>query len=259
VKAHGISGNVGNTKAKDQNFISKGKSGFALESRSIGISDSQVCVNGLNLCFPQKKTCPEHLSNQVLQHSRDRVDIKSVLDSKRGKMTKNHEIFQKIMYEQRKLSDDNLVGKDVKRKVSSKKKWYHSNKAVCSHDTVPFTLLNSEEHSRNDENFRDKIKYHLSRINDKLTENRRTVMNQYRERLDEIRDHMELLCHNASSKTLIPSRKYEVLAYLQGFRDQFNQMKKESNNFENSAALKIPFSEGRELSHKEYTDRKVSS
>jgi len=213
-----------------------------LESRSVGFSDSHDCVNGFNLSFPQKNTCPKLLNNQVLHNSRDRLGIKSVLNRKRGGMTKNYEIMQKIMQEQRKLSDENVVGKDVKRKVSSKKKWSHSNEAVCSLDTVPLTLLKEVEHSRNNKNFRADIKYHLSRINKKLTENRRTVMDQYRERLDEIREHMELLCHNASSKTSMPWRKVEVL--LQGYRDQFNQMKEESNNFENSVGLKIPFSEG---------------
>jgi len=243
VNNHGNSVNIG--KAKDKKLKGKRNSGFALlESRPVGMSDSQVCVNGLNLCFPQKNNCPKHLNNQVLHHSRNRVDIKSVLEPKRGRMTKNYEIMQKIVNERRKLSDENLVGKDVK--VISKKKWCNSNQAVCSLDTVPLTLSNEVEHSRNDENFRANIKYHLSRINNKLTENRQTVMNQYRERLDEISEHMELLCHNASSKTSIPRRKDEVLAYLQSFRDQFNQMKEESNNFENSTGLKIPL----ELSNK---------
>jgi len=90
--------------------------------------------------------------------------------------------------------------------------------------------------------FDSKFEKHLTTINRKLTDNRQKVMSEYRQRLDEINEHMELWYNNEKEKTIDPERKQRIINHLYNFKMQFESMKEESKDFENHIGLQMPIS-----------------
>jgi len=203
--------------------------------------DSQVCINGFNTCFLKIKSCPNSISsNKIQQHSRVRVDFKSRFDRRRSsKTTRKENINQKIMLEWQKLRDENLVGKDAKCEASISESWSDLKQQVCSLNLDPLSNQRVKE-QYSDQTFEADIKHHFAIISKKLEENRRKVMNQFRERLDEIDEHNEVWCRDTSSKLSHAGKKDAVFKWLDDFKQQVNQMKEESKGFEDSDGLMIP-------------------
>jgi len=88
--------------------------------------------------------------------------------------------------------------------------------------------------------FDRKLWDHLAAINKKLKHNRWKVMDEYRQRLEEIDEHIKIWYAHENEKISDPRRKSKIADYLQDFEKQFNRMKEESNDFERSSNLKIP-------------------
>jgi len=107
--------------------------------------------------------------------------------------------------------------------------------------TPPFStdrILSDQSQTAND--FNSKVEKHLTTINRKLTDNRQKVMSEYRQRLDEINEHMELWYNHEKEKTVDPGRKQRIVGHLSNFKTQFDSMKEESKYFENRVGLQIP-------------------
>jgi len=88
--------------------------------------------------------------------------------------------------------------------------------------------------------FNSKIEHHLKAINKKLVYNCRKVMDEYRQRLDEIDEFMEMWYSKEKDKARDATLKLIIDYQLKDFRVQFERMKKESNDFESYSGLKIP-------------------
>jgi len=103
-----------------------------------------------------------------------------------------------------------------------------------SKDKMPSEDLNTQN------DFNRKVEKHLTTINRKLTDNRQKVMSEYRQRLDEINEHMELWYNNEKEKAVDPERKQRIVGHLSNFKTQFESMKEESKDFENHIGLQMP-------------------
>jgi len=101
-------------------------------------------------------------------------------------------------------------------------------------DKMPSEDLNTQS------DFNRKVEKHLTTINRKLTDNRQKVMSEYRQRLDEINEHMELWYNNEKEKAIDPERKQRIVGHLSNFKTQFESMKEESKDFENHIGLQMP-------------------
>jgi len=88
--------------------------------------------------------------------------------------------------------------------------------------------------------FNSRAKEHLQNINRKLDEKRKKVMNEYRERLDEIDDYMDFRYKNLKKKTKDPKLQKKIEGLMSEFKNQFKQMKLQSEKFEKSCGLVMP-------------------
>jgi len=88
--------------------------------------------------------------------------------------------------------------------------------------------------------FNSRAKKHLQNINNKLDEKRKKVMNEYRERLDEIDDYMDFRYKNLKKKTKDPKLQKKIEGLMSEFKNQFKQMKLQSEKFEKSCGLVMP-------------------
>jgi len=89
--------------------------------------------------------------------------------------------------------------------------------------------------------FNNKIEHHRKAINKKLVYNCQKVMDEYRQRLDEIDEFMEMWYTKEKDKTTDAKLKFIIDYTLKEFRVQFERMKKESNKFANyNSGLEIP-------------------
>jgi len=88
--------------------------------------------------------------------------------------------------------------------------------------------------------FNLRAKEHLQSINKKLDEKRKKVMNEYRERLEEIDDYMDFRYKNLKKKTKDPKLQEKIEGLMSEFKQQFQQMKLQSEKFEKSCGLVMP-------------------
>jgi len=82
--------------------------------------------------------------------------------------------------------------------------------------------------------FESKVDQHRHTINNKMQSNRKKVMDEYRQRLDEISEHMAVWHHNEKEKTTNPKLRLIIDEQLRKFQEQFERMKEESLDFENN-------------------------
>jgi len=94
-------------------------------------------------------------------------------------------------------------------------------------------------------NFLARAKEHLDIINQKLTDNRVKVMNEYRLRLEEIDEYMDM-CYNSDlrKKTTDPKKQESLDEILKDFKRQFERMRRQSKDFEGHRGLEMPKSSG---------------
>lgn len=102
-------------------------------------------------------------------------------------------------------------------------------------------LTAEEEHK----DFLARAKEHLDIINQKLTDNRKRVMNEYRTRLNEIDEYMEM-CYQTDlkKKTADPKKKESLDKIVKDFKEQFQRMIKQSKEFEGHRGLVMHQSSG---------------
>jgi len=93
--------------------------------------------------------------------------------------------------------------------------------------------------------FLARAKKHLDIINQKLTDNRKKVMNEYRQRLEEIDEYMDM-CYNSDlrKKTTDPKKQESLDEILRDFKNQFKRMRRQSKVFEGHRGLEMPKSSG---------------
>jgi len=92
--------------------------------------------------------------------------------------------------------------------------------------------------------FNSRAKQHLDNINKKLTEKRRKVMNEYRARLDEIDEFMDIRYNDLKKKTRDQELQNRIDDLMSNFKQQFKEMKSQSKDFEETCGLVMPPSLG---------------